>query len=80
MFILLSDIRDCKDWADLGHVTDGTYVITPDDQGTLAVYCDMKPARQQDGTATNGWIVIQRRVSDSVDFKRYEKRILTLLG
>ncbi|XP_071109714.1 microfibril-associated glycoprotein 4-like [Haliotis cracherodii] len=55
--------NDCSDAYKYG-VVDGLYTVTPGaEDATVKVYCDMK-------TPGGGWLVIQRRMDGSVDFKR----------
>ena len=58
---------DCGAIYNSGLNISGLYYINPDGNGDFLVYCDMS---QLDGVY-NGWTVIQRRVSNSVDFNKY---------
>ncbi|XP_064393816.1 uncharacterized protein LOC135341231 [Halichondria panicea] len=64
---ILNDDQDfpsysCKELYDAGYLLSGRYKIIPGDR-EFTVFCDMN---LQGG----GWTVIQRRISDSVDFDR----------
>ena len=54
--------KDCQDWKDLEYNQDGSYEILIDTK-PVQVFCDMT---NFDG----GWIVIQKRFDNSVDFNR----------
>ena len=64
---LVVPLVDCAAIYKSGLNISGLYYINPDGNGDFLVYCDMS---QLDGVY-NGWTVIQRRVSDSVDFNKY---------
>jgi hypothetical protein len=59
-----SNIHDCQDIQDLGHVSSGIYTIYPEGTVGFPVRCDMD-------TAGGGWTVIQRRVSNSDFYKTW---------
>ena len=60
-------LKSCKDLYDNGHRVSGVYTIDPRDDGCpISVFCDM--SLDMDGK--KGWIVIQRRVDNAVDFNR----------
>ena len=59
-------LADCAAIYNSGLKISGLYYINPDGNGDFLVYCDMS---QLDGV-NNGWTVIQRRVSNSVDFNK----------
>lgn len=62
--------KNCKDLYDEGHKDSGVYTIDPRDGGnTFNVFCDMT-LEPESAPGDRGWLVIQRRVSGSVDFNR----------
>ena len=55
--------KSCADFYKSGQRKSGVYKIKPDGLGPFDVFCDQK-------TAGGGWIVIQKRLDGSVNFKR----------
>ena len=55
-------LSSCKALLDEGYNTSGVYTINPDDNN-FNVFCDMS---LQGG----GWTIIQRRISDAIDFNK----------
>ena len=56
-------VKSCADFYKSGQRKSGVYKIKPDGLGPFDVFCDQK-------TAGGGWIVIQKRLDGSVNFKR----------
>ncbi|KAH3827994.1 fibrinogen C domain-containing protein 1-A-like [Dreissena polymorpha] len=72
-----ADPIDCVDVKEQGNSTSGVYVVKPNGESKLPVYCDMT-------TDGGGWLVIQRRQDGSQDFYKsyaeYEQGFGNLTG